>query len=59
LGRDEGLVLVEKRDFVAIAYRDFALACLALEAMDRDKPKSCFGYRVAAVLAFKSKVHLP
>jgi hypothetical protein len=27
--------------------------------MDRDKPKSCFGYRVAAVLAFKSKVHLP
>jgi hypothetical protein len=52
-------VLVEERDFVAIGYRNFTIASLALEAMDYYEPTAFFDYRVAAVLAFKREFHLP
>jgi hypothetical protein len=52
-------VLLEKHDFVAIAYRNFTFAALALEAVDHDEPNPFTGTGVAAVRTFKRKFHLP
>jgi hypothetical protein len=59
LGRDEVGVLVEEHNFVAIGYRSFAVASLALEAMGDQEPTSFFDCRVAAAFTFKSEVDMP
>jgi hypothetical protein len=58
LGRDEVLVLVEKRNFVAISYRNFLATSLALEAIGRHEPASLFDSHVAAIFTFKGEVDL-
>jgi hypothetical protein len=52
-------VLLEEHDFVAIGYRNFTVASLAVEAMDPHEPTPFFDYRVAAVRTFKSKIDMP
>ena len=56
LRSEEVRVLLEKRDFVAVAYRNFTFASHAPEAMGHPEPFPCLGYRVAAILAFKGEV---
>ena len=55
---EELRVLLEKHDFVAVAYRNFTFASHAREAMGNPEPFPYLGYRTAAILTFKREVHV-
>jgi hypothetical protein len=56
LRSEEVRVLVEKRDFVAVAYWNFTFASPANEAVGHPEPFPCLRYRVAAILTSKGQV---
>ena len=51
-------MLLEKRDFVAVAHRNFTFAAHAYEPMGHPEPFPSLGYGSAAIPTFKCEIHV-